>query len=205
MDRHDKSKHSLNIKNTKGNVYGYIGRRLFHVSMAVIPFIYYPFGNQIGAFFHMSPYLFLLILLVLVVILETLRLSFRITIFGQRNYEARQISALAWGTASIILVLLFSPGPQYSIPLIWSFAFGDPLLGELRRTKIPTIWVELIVVIFILAIWWIAAYWFGISWWWGIFLAPITVAVEWLDLKWIDDNALILLVPLIIILIVKAW
>ena len=190
---------------TKGKKYGHLMRRIVHILMAVVPLIYYAYRDRIPVFFHITPTVLLLVILAILILLEILRLSFGIIVFGQRDYEAKQISAFSWGAASLILVLLLAPGPQFGIPIIWSCSLGDPVLGELRQFKFSTRWAELIGLIFILIIWWVCAYWFGISWWWGVFLAPIIVAVEWLNLKWIDDNALMMLVPLFIILIVKAW
>jgi len=80
---------------------------------------------------------------------------------------------------------------------------ADPLLGEMRILIKSVLWVELLGLVFVLLIWWGCAYWFGISMWWGVLMAPITVGVEWLNLKWIDDNALMLLVPLAVVMMVN--
>ena len=55
------------------------------------------------------------------------------TIVGQRSYEAKQVSALAWGALGVGMVFLLTPEPEYAYPLILSLSLGDPLLGELRR------------------------------------------------------------------------
>ena len=190
---------------TKGSWYGHLFRRLIHISMLVIPLIYYPYGHAIAAFFHLTVVSFLLILLVVALFAEFLRISFGVVLFGQRGYESKQISAFAWGMFSIVIVLLISPGLKFSVPIIWSLSLADPLMGEMRRIVKSAFWVEFVGVNVVLAIWWGCAYWFSLSLWWGVLLAPLTVAAEWLDLKWIDDNALMLLVPLIVVMIVSQF
>ena len=42
-------------------------------------------------------------------IVEAVRLKLGITVFGQRDYESKQVSALAWGALSIGLCVLIAP------------------------------------------------------------------------------------------------
>lgn len=169
--------------------------------MLVLPLLYYDHGQQIAGLFSVSPRVFLLILLVLMVLIESLRLQTGLVFFGQRKHEARRISSFGWGMLGIALVLFLAPGPAFGIPIIWSLALGDPFLGEARRW-LPLWLAEVMGLLVVVLIWWFCAYWLGISMWWGVCLAPITVAVEWLNLKWVDDNVLMLLVPLAVVLIV---
>lgn len=194
------------VQATKGSGCGHVFRRIVHVSMLVIPLVYYAYDQQISQVFFVSTYGVLLILLAITLIVEAIRLRFKWVIFGQRFYEARYISAFTWGMVGILLVLLISPSRSFSIPIIWCLALVDPLLGELRSLMTRLIWVECVGVLVALAIWWLCgSYWLGLSLWWGVFLAPITVAVESIKLKWIDDNALMLLVPLIVIKVALQW
>ena len=170
--------------------------------MLVLPLLYYYHGQQIAGFFSVSLHVFILILLLLTMLAEWLRLQTGFVFFGQRKHEARRISSLSWGVLGIVIVLFLAPGREFGIPIIWSLALADPLLGEARRWLRSWL-AALIGMVTVLLIWWLCAYWFGISLWWGVCLAPITVAVEWVNLKWIDDNILMLLAPLAVVLIVN--
>lgn len=186
---------------TKGNWFGHLCRRLIHISILVVPLIFYTYEFDIVEFLHISIRAFLYILLAIVVVSELIRIKFGIVLFAQRDYEAKQVSALAWGAVSIILVLLYAGGPQFGVPLIWSLALGDPFLGELRRFINKPWLIQGLGVLLVLVIWWGCGFYFSISLWWGVILAPITVAVESIKVSWIDDNALMLLIPLFIIMI----
>ncbi len=130
--------------------------------------------------------------------LEWLRLYFGLQLFGQRPYETTQISALMWGTFGVCLVLWLAPA-VFAVPLIAACALGDPLLGELRRhTSLSALKIAGLGVIAIAVIWAICANQLGISYWF-IGLAPITVLAEWPNFRSIDDNALMLLVPLLLL------
>lgn len=196
--------HKTHAVNTKGHWYGHVFRRIIHVSMLAIPLVYYAFAANIAGFFALSTHSFLLILLALALLVELIRLRMGLIFFGQRKHEAKYISSFSWGLFGIVIVLLTSPSRAFSIPIIWCLALVDPLLGELRRIRWPALWTESIGLISLLAIWWLCgSYWLGISMWWGVLLAPITLAVEWLNLKWVDDNALMLLVPLGFVLAIE--
>lgn len=185
---------SSHASNTKGQWCGHWFRRAVHVSMAVIPFLYYHYVKQNSWV--------LLIALLFVVLLEFLRLRFKLVFFGQREYEQRKISAFAWGMVGIILVLGFSPAPKYSIAIIVSCALGDPLLGELRRFIAQKWLINLIGCLCVMLVWLVCALAFGLSPWLVLFLPILTVFAEQIDLRWIDDNALMLLLPLLAILLV---
>lgn len=184
---------------TKGGGFGHWIRRLIHVFMLIIPFIYYYLGTTIASTLQLSPHVLVIIIVVLIFLLEVIRLFSNWTVFGQRAYEAKQISSFTWGALAIGLVLLFAPGKEYGIPIIVSWALGDPLLGELRRLKFPIRWVVIMGSVFIAGLWWISAWWFATPWWMALLMSPVTVAAEWPNLSWIDDNAMMQLIPLLVI------
>ena len=86
----DHAKHSV------GGMSGHIFRRFTHVIMCLVPILYYTKGDQLSDFFSMEPNQFVTYCLLILILLEILRLYFGIIIVGQREYEAKQISALAW-------------------------------------------------------------------------------------------------------------
>ena len=202
----DHAKHSV------GGLGGHFFRRFTHVIMALIPVLYFTKGEQISDMFSLTSSQFVMFACFILILLEMIRLYFGIIIVGQREYEAKQISALAWGAFAVCLALLLSPESNssegmksgiYAAPLIWGLTFVDPIMGEIKRSKKgikAAIIGGLITSYFI---------WFGSSYLLGtpilasIILAPLTVLGELPSVKWIDDNATMVLLPLTILLIIE--
>jgi len=187
---------------TKGGAPAYWLRRAIHVSMAIIPLLYYRFGGDLAAVFNLVPWQLVLAILLLGIILEVIRLFFHITVFGQRDHEARQPSSFFWGLLSVGLVLILAP-PLFAIPIIWSCAFVDPLLGEMRRFAWRKGLVILVGWLALLVIWLFGNAMLGTPWWYILIMPPITLAAEAPNLKWIDDNAMMQLIPLIVVLFIN--
>jgi hypothetical protein len=202
----DHAKHSV------GGLGGHFFRRFTHVIMALIPVLYFTKGEQISELFSLTSSQFVMFACFILILLEMIRLYFGIIIVGQREYEAKQISALAWGAFAVCLALLLSPESNssegmksgiYAAPLIWGLTFVDPIMGEIKRSKKgikAAIIGGLITSYFI---------WFGSSYLLGtpilasMILAPLTVLGELPSVKWIDDNATMVLLPLTILLIIE--
>jgi len=186
-----------------GGDLGHWFRRATHVLMCLVPLLYYPYHDIINEYLYMSSHVFLLLVMAVVLLLELLRLSRGWTTFGQHPHEAHHLSSFSWGVVGIVFVLIFAPGKQYGIPIIWACAFIDPLLGELRLAKVPTIWVTVLGLIGVAIIWLIAFWWLGTPWWWVLVMPWITIAAEKPNFQWVDDNALMMLVPLALVLLTK--
>ena len=118
-----------------------------------------------------------------------------LTVFGQRDYEANQVSALAWGAVGVGFVLLLVPHEAYAWPLIASLSFGDPLMGELRRKGVEDRQVMIYATLFLLLIWLASSVLFGTPRD-GVFARPGLHAGRVPRLTYIDDNATMLLIPL---------
>lgn len=187
---------------TKGHWYGHWFRRLIHVSMVLIPFLYYDLGPEIAGWFQLTPASFIGVMLVLVALIETLRLSTGFVFFGQRKHEARRISSFSWAALGITLVLWLAPSRAFASAIIWSLALGDPCLGEMRRHW-SAAWALVLGLLVILAVWWCCAYWFGIGYGWGLLMAPVSVAAEWQSWRRVDDNVLMLIIPLAVVLLIQ--
>ena len=138
-------------------------------------------------------------------VLEGLRLKLGLTVFGQRDYEANQVSALAWGAVGVGFVLLLVPHEAYAWPLIASLALGDPLMGELRRKDMANRQVMVYSTLLILAIWLVSVAQFGTPVWMAFILAPVCMIAEWPRLTYIDDNATMLLIPLALVLLIEPF
>lgn len=187
---------------TVGGLKGHLLRRAIHLGILVIPILYYSFADPVTAFFRLSANQIVLIIMFIVMLLELLRLRLGWVVFGQRKHEAKAISSFAWTGISIGIVLLFAPDKQFGFPIIWSCALGDPLLGELRRCRIHSGLVALLGVSVVVAIWLFCSWWLNTPIWLAWIMGPLTVAAEWPNIKWLDDNVLMTLLPLIFVLIV---
>lgn len=192
------------VEHSIGGLGGHAFRRLTHISMSLIPLVYYLHGETIAAVVSLNPREFVSAVCITILLIEAARLRLGIVIIGQREYESRQISALAWGALAVSLALLIAPEGdggglktgKYGIPLIFGLTFVDPVMGEVKRKK-----KDMRAAIFAgLAVSYLV--WIGCHFWLGtellvaILLAPLTVAGEVPKTKFIDDNATMVLLPL---------
>lgn len=189
------------IGQTKGGLRGHILRRIMHIGMVLVPLVYYAYGTSIASWFFLTPHELLWLIMVFVILFEILRLKLGITLFVQRHYETGRISSFPWTVLSICLVLWLAPDKRYAIPIICSCALVDPLLGELRRLHWKAIWVACIGILAVMAIWWVSTWWWQTPWQLALLMGPLTVWCEWPNFRWIDDNALMQLVPLLVIML----
>ena len=194
------------VDHSVGGVSGHIFRWFFHISMSFIPLVYFNYGNQMSEVFSITDEQLVSTVVILIILAEALRLKLGITIFGQRDYESAQISALAWGGFAVgVTILTLNEQPELVWPLILSLSLGDPFLGELRRRQLKSVNVFIIGSIFVAAIWISCFMLVDTKLWLALIMAPICVAAEWPRLRWIDDNATMLLIPLSVILILLPW
>ncbi|MGB2340327.1 MAG: hypothetical protein ACPIBN_04630 [Candidatus Poseidoniaceae archaeon] len=189
------------IELSVGGVSGHLLRRGIHLAMSFLPFLYFEFGEDVADMVSLTLEQVVSCVILLAIFGEALRLRMGLTVVGQRSYEAKQVSALAWGALGVGMVFLLTPDPAYAYPLILSLSLGDPLLGELRRKGSSTQTVILAGVLGIAVIWAGCAYLVETPWLFVPLMAPICVAAEWPRLRYIDDNATMLLIPLAVVLI----
>lgn len=193
-----------------GNAYGHWLRRLVHVAILLIPIIYYWYGPNLQQWLGITPDQIISLIVMLAVIFEIIRLRNGWLILGQRHYEKNHVSAFAWTVMSTGLVLLIAPkiGQHHAaigLPLLWSLAFADPIMGELRRAVVGPGWVFFIGIVIVLLVWLAGYFWLGSPWYLLPIVVPVTVAAEWIKSNTIDDNALMLLVPLACIILLLPW
>lgn len=194
------------IDHSVGGVKGHLFRRGFHLGMSILPFIYFEYADDLSEKLDLTNVQIVSAVTLLIILAEGLRLKLGITIFGQRDYESKQVSALAWGGFAIGLTfLLLSESPEYVWPLILSLSLGDPFLGELRRKGLESKSVIIYGSIFIAAIWLICWNLVDTPIILALIMGPICVASEWPRLRWIDDNATMLLIPLSLTILLLPW
>jgi len=194
------------VAHSVGGMYGHLFRRGFHVGMSILPFLYFGYGETISGYASLTESQFVSAMIIALVISEAVRLKLGITIFGQRDYESKQVSALAWGAFSVGLTfLILAEYPELVWPLILSLSLGDPFLGEARRIGLEPRSVFLMGTLFVMAIWLTTWYLIETPLWLAFVMAPLCVAAEWPRLRWIDDNATMLLIPLSAIIVILPW
>ena len=188
-----------------GGMKGHLFRRSIHLGMSFLPLIYFEWGNSVSDSLGLTLPQFVSTMVFLLFAAEATRLKFGITIYGQREYEARQISALGWGAFGIGLVFLLAPTKEYIWPLILSLSLGDPFLGEMRRKGMDTRNVILSSTLFLFVVWVACWHFVQTPFWLAFLFAPLCVASEWPRLRYIDDNATMVLIPLGMILLLEPF
>ena len=187
-----------------GGFGGHAFRRLTHVSMASIPYLYYVHGEAISSYFSLQAREFVSAICILILIIEAVRLRSGIVIVGQREYESNQISALAWGALAVALAILIAPegengsmeAGKYGAPIILGMTLVDPVMGEVKRTQknLRTAIIAGLAVSY--SVWVGCHFWIGTELIAALLLAPLTVLGELPPTRAIDDNATMVLLPL---------
>jgi hypothetical protein len=188
-----------------GGMSGHLLRRGIHVSMAGLPFVYFAYGEQVAEWLSLTLDQVVAGVLLLAIVGEGLRLRLGLTVFGQREYEAKQVSALAWGAIGVGFVFLLTPHEAYAWPLILSLSLGDPFMGELRRKGLDASKVMMYATGLLLVIWMACSMAFGTPIWMALLLSPVCMLAEWPRLTYIDDNATMLLIPLALVLLLEPF
>ncbi len=193
------------VETSIGGMRGHVLRRGIHLSMSFLPFIYFAYGEDVANAVGVSLDRLVASIVLVALAGEGLRLRFGWTVFGQRDYEAHQISALAWGAFGVGMVFLLAPTEAYAWPLILSLSLGDPLMGELRRKDMEARQVMIASTFALLLVWLGAWYLFGTPLWMAVLLAPVCMIAEWPRLRYIDDNATMVLIPLALVIILEPF
>ena len=204
------------LEHSVGGKGGHILRRTFHISMSILPWMYYWQGQNITDWVNgltgleLTRDIITSSMVFAVILGEALRLKMGVAVYGQRDYEANQVSALAWGAFSVGVVCLACPkvglhGAALGAPLILSLSLGDPVLGEMRRNGVAEKNVMIFGTLFLAAIWSAGVIWLDTPWWVVPLFAPLGVLAEKPRLRWIDDNATMLLIPLGLAILIGPW
>ena len=188
-----------------GGMGGHAFRRLTHVSMASIPYLYYVHGSTISSYFSLQAREFVSVICVLILVTEAVRLRTGIVIVGQREYESSQISALAWGALAVALAILVAPegeigsmgAGKYGAPIILGMTLVDPVMGEVKRTMKDLRAAIILGLVVSYAVWVGCHFWIGTELIAALLLAPLTVLGELPPTRAIDDNATMVLFPLV--------
>ena len=177
---------------------GHVLRRIVHVSTPLFLVYYFlPDPLWIGG---PTRVLTLIAIMAVVLIAEVLRLAYKPKIIGMREYEKYQVSAAAWAGIAMTIAFLFFPF-GYAAPAFMGMGWVDPVIGDLRRKNsslypyVPLVLYFLIAIISMSVI-------IGPSI--EVMIASLlaTPAAIWAERpksKYVDDDFLMIVVPLIVI------
>jgi len=175
---------------------GHWFRRFIHM-LAPIFLVYYAVPDPIWEG-GPSRELLLVCVLVGVLVFETIRLIFKPKILGLRSYEYGRMSAASWAAIAMTIAFLFFP-LEYAAPAVIGMGWVDPLCGELRRID-TRLYPSLPLVVYFLIAFITMSYLIGINV--QVLVASIlatvlAIAIEKPRLKYLDDDFLMLVVPLV--------
>jgi len=211
---------------TRGGKTGHMFRRFCHIAISCLsPLLFYSLPTVsetiLGMDTERTPLRLVSILAAINLAFELVRLQLGMLIFGQRAYERNILSAQFWGAMGICLVLLASPNSpgfvgeagvfQHRIwiggPILWSMGIVDPFLGELKNRRFSLMDRSLLGCLLCSSIF-VACTLKGLGtpWWFSLVYPPIIVFSEFAGgCVRIDDNGLMLIVPLLMTYVFLPW
>ena len=131
---------------------------------------------------------------------EVYRIRKKIPILGLREYEYGRPSAAFWMISAFLPMILFFP-VEYALPLLVGFGFVDPLIGILR--KHGSKWYPVLPLITYYAIF-VTIFAIMTEATWNVMLLSVIVTIsaiiaEGIKNKIVDDDFLMLFVPLVVL------
>jgi hypothetical protein len=138
----------------------------------------------------------LVAILAIVLAVEALRLRLRFKVPGLRGYEDERVSAGAWAAIGMVFAMLFFP-LSLAAPAIAGMAFIDPLISIVRRTRwypwIPLL-AHFLLTLSILLLFYEPSARTLLA---AMVASPLAVGVEALRWRRVDDDFLMVVVPLL--------
>ncbi|MFI4962672.1 MAG: hypothetical protein ACHP6H_02310 [Legionellales bacterium] len=177
-------------------------RRALHLCIGLAPLIYYWFFDTLSLWTGLSSLNLLFILAFGMILVESERLYSGRLYFSQREYERVHLSSGIWTGLGLITVFIFAPAynghkAAFGLPIIWCLTLGDPLIGECRQAGLSMVTTIAVALFPLTLIWLIACFWFSLPLWLVCVLPALAIAGEWPSIKWIDDNFMMMCVPLV--------
>ena len=182
--------------------HGHIARRLFHLSAPIV-LIYYFIPDD---FLIIGREKLLIVVFSLIMFSEISRLIRKKVYFGMREYEANQISAYGWATIGVFISIMFFP-QLFVIPAITGIGWTDPLIGEMNKRKMKGYPMIPLIVYFLITFFSFFLFAEPLGYEMEISLmailavvgAVVAIAVEKPRIKQIDDDFLMMVVPLFVV------
>ncbi len=172
-------------------------RRLVHVLTSSFIFYYWIPPVIVG----INKESWLVIFLAVVLAIDSYRMHTGWRVYGAREYEHNRPSALALVAIGVTVGLLFFP-KHLVVPAILTMAFVDPVIRAVRYNHgyiYPALPLCMAIAIFYGALHyltdWNAVYVFGLA----VLGGSVAVAVERPHMEWLDDDLLMIMVPMIVL------
>jgi hypothetical protein len=183
-------------ENTEISIGWRVIRRMFHMALSAVV-IYYWLPDFITEL-NVGKWIILLIGGLIVICIEAPRLILGKQLPWNRAYELKRPASYAYALFGAILVLLFFP-PTVGVPAIVAMAFADPVAGELRRKNLPSRYVGLVCgivyALIALALLLIMSPVLQFVLFATIAMSIVAVISEDLDVKYLDDDFTMIILP----------
>lgn len=172
-------------------------RRCMHALIALTP-LYFSLPVELPIE-PLRRWMLLMGFFVVVSAFEIIRLWKGITFFGLRPHETNQIASFAWAAAGVTLLLWLFPQDIASAALV-AMALVDPLAGELRASKIRdkvtiTTSIAAYFILFFVVCALAGDRGAAACLFLAIIASVVAIPSEWFDLKYVDDDFLMLVLP----------
>ena len=210
--------HVRSVDVTIGGRGGHVLRRVYHVVMfLLVPWVWYWHGDGLAAWLGTRPDRLLGFAGITCLVLEAARIWRRFVCIGCRTYEAAQVSAMAWGASGTVLVLMAAPGrgdsaadrAYVAAPIFWCLGLVDPLLGELKAAGHGLRRRSIAACLVATAVWAVSTAALapdsGFAWFMVPVMGPLAVLSEYPSIPSVDDNGLMLLIPLAVATMLHPW
>jgi hypothetical protein len=135
--------------------------------------------------------------LTVIAVFETYRVHRGWLFLGLREYERKWVAGYFWGAAGYVLALLFFP-QRFAMLAILGTTLVDPVLGEFRESSFKrwgpavgfAVWCLIAALLILLVP-------LSTPWPFVPLGAALAVAAEANKIRWVDDNVMMNLVPLL--------
>ncbi len=146
----------------------------------------------------------LMILLAVVLFMDSYRMHAGWRVFGAREYEHNRPSALALVAIGVTIGFLFFP-KYLVVPAILTMAFVDPLIRSVRGNRYiyPVLPACFAIFIFYTSFTYLVNWSVTCTAVFAVIGGGAAIAAERPHLTWIDDDILMILVPMIILYIIS--
>jgi len=203
-----KTEGNLNFSQTLGGRRGLILRRAWHIiAGSTLPLYFYFQELALAEYLNCTlPQLYVRLIMTSF-FLECVRLYFGAVMIGLREFERTTLSSQFWGSTGVLAILNWAPRGTsndffgkavFSYPIILGLALYDPFIGELKIRKVDFFPRYCCGLCFIYMIYILSHFTLGTSWYCCAILPPITVLVEYPNIRHLDDNFLLCCFPLLV-------
>jgi hypothetical protein len=186
-----------------GGIVGHRLRRIVHLTLVVIPFLYYDVLAPLCAWFGWSHQWVAIAIGGSLLGFDIARIVTGFHVWGQRPYEERRLSGLGYAVLGALAVLLLLRDSRavsakaYAVPIFGVAGLVDPLLGELRArgwelaARYAVGWLTAALL------WCVSSWCFGTPWICTVLIPGLVLIGEGRQYRLLDDNFTNFVLPLL--------